>query len=159
MRTLLRDIFIGGAGGRSPLADAGLLLLRVFAGLALAFGHGLAKFKDPSGIIKGAESMGFPAPTFFGWMAAFSEFVGGLLLALGLLTRPASFLIACTMATAGFIRHADDPFGRKELAFVYLAVAVTFMLAGAGRFSLDALVRGLTSRSRPRTDAPGYPAS
>ena len=159
MRTLFRDLFIGGAGGRSPLADGGLLLLRVFAGLALAFGHGLAKFKDPSGIIKGAEAMGFPAPTFFGWMAALSEFLGGLLLALGLLTRPAAFLVACTMATAGFVRHAEDPFARKELALLYLGIAVLFMLSGSGRFGLDGLVRKLMSRGPLRSQERGFPVN
>lgn len=157
MRTILRDIFIGGAGGRTTLADAGLLVLRVFAGLAMAFGHGLAKVKDPSGIIKGAGGLGFPAPTFFGWMAAVSEFLGGILLALGLFTRPAAFLVACTMATAAFMAHAKDPFARKEMALLYLAIAVMFMLTGSGRFGLDAPLRGLLGRRRGDSEGRGLP--
>ena len=74
------------AGTRRPrLADAGLLLLRVFAGLSLAGAHGWSKVTNPSGIIKGAGDLGFPAPALFGWAAALSEFLGGLLLAIGLL--------------------------------------------------------------------------
>jgi putative oxidoreductase len=90
--------------------------------------------------------MGFPAPVFFAWMAALSELVGGVFLAIGFATRPAAFLIACTMTTAGFVRHAADPYGRKELAFLYLAVAVMFMLTGAGRYSVDGTVLKKWSR-------------
>src|SRR3712207_649516 len=148
MRRLLRDILIGGAGGRSPLADAGLAVLRVTAGFLMAYGHGLGKVKDPSMIIKGAGGLGFPAPTFFGWMAALSELGGGIPLALGLATRPAGFLLACTMATAAFMAHARDPLARKEMALLYLAIAVLFVLTGSGRFGLDALLRGRGPRAK-----------
>ena len=151
MGNVIRDILFGGAGGRSPLADAGLAVLRVTSGFLMAYGHGLAKVKDPSMIIKGAEGLGFPAPTFFGWMAALSEFGGGILLALGLATRPAAFFIACTMATAAFMAHARDPLARKEMALLYLAIAALFLLAGAGRFGLDALLRRRGARATPAT--------
>jgi putative oxidoreductase len=134
---MIKKLLFGGVGGGSIAADLGLLVLRLFAGLSMALAHGLGKTKDPSGVISGAANLGFPAPTFFGWMAAISEFFGGLLLAIGLATRPAAFLIACTMFTAGFLQHASDEYRRKELAFLYLAVAIMFMLTGAGRFSVD----------------------
>ena len=49
----------------------------------MAFGHGLGKIQDPSGVIKFATNAGFPMPTLFGWAAAVSEFFLGLTLALG----------------------------------------------------------------------------
>jgi putative oxidoreductase len=139
MRT--RDLLFGGAGGGSKLTDAGLAVVRVVAGLALAVNHGAAKIQDASGVIRDARSMGFPAPTFFRWMAALSEFLGGILLALGLATRPAAFFVACTMFTAAFIYHADDNLKKREDALVFLSVAVLFLLAGAGRYGIDALLR------------------
>lgn len=136
---MIKTLLLGGAGGGSPIADAGLLVLRLFAGLAMAFAHGLSKVQDPSQVISGAGHLGFPAPTFFGWMAALSEFGGGILLALGLATRPAAFLVASTMFTAAFLAHGNDPFAKKEMALLYLAISACFLLTGAGRFSLDAL--------------------
>ncbi|HNP07799.1 MAG TPA: DoxX family protein [Cyclobacteriaceae bacterium] len=116
--------------------DAGLLVLRVGAGLLLAFGHGLGKMPPSEGFIGGVEKLGFPMPVFFAWMAGLSEFFGGILIALGLFTRPAAFLVTCTMATAAFLRHADDPFGTKEKALLYFVIGIFFFLSGGGKYGL-----------------------
>jgi putative oxidoreductase len=137
----MRDLLFGGTGGGSKAADAGLAIVRIVAGLALAVNHGAAKMQDASQVIRDARSMGFPAPTFFGWMAALSEFLGGILLALGLATRPAAFLVGCTMFTAAFIYHAGEGLKKREDALVFLSVAVLFLLAGSGRYGVDALLR------------------
>ena len=143
----IRELILGGAGGGSKLTDIGLALLRVVAGVALAVNHGASKIRDPSQIIRGADSLGFPAPTFFGWMAAISEFFGGILLALGLATRPAAFLVASTMFTAAFLAHARDDFKTREPALLFLFIAVLFLLAGSGRYGVDALLRRRGGRS------------
>ena len=90
--------------------------------------------------------MNFPAPTLMGWLAIFGEFGGGLLLALGLATRFGAFLIAFTMCVAGFIAHRHDPYQVKELAFAYLSVAILFLLVGAGRYSVDAMIEPRRAR-------------
>lgn len=138
----LRSFLFGGGGGGSAPADLGLLLLRLFAGLALAFAHGKGKLPPSARFLAGVEEMGFPLPVLFGWAAGLSEFVGGILIAVGLLTRPAAFFVAVTMAVAAFIRQAGDPFGERELALLYGACAVMLLLAGAGRYSADARLRG-----------------
>ncbi|HCM77602.1 MAG TPA: DoxX family protein [Cytophagales bacterium] len=120
--------------------DAGLLVLRLGTGLFMAFGHGLGKLPPSDGLIENTGKMGFPLPVFFAWMAGLSEFLGGLLIALGLFTRPAAFLWICTMSTAAFIRHADDPFGSKEKALMYLIIGISFVLLGSGRYSLGKLL-------------------
>jgi len=122
--------------------DAGLLVLRLFTGLALAFAHGLGKFPPSARFIAGVEGMGFPVPALFAWAAAGAELVGGILLAIGLFTRPSALFILATMATAAFIRHAPDPFSGKEKALLFGVVALLFLLAGAGRYSVDAMMRG-----------------
>lgn len=138
---MVKNLLFGGPGGGSQLADAGLALLRVYTGLTMAIAHGWGKLQDPSKIINDTDAMGFPAPTLFGWMAIVAEFGGGLLLAIGLATRPAAFLIASTMTVAALVQHASDPFRMKELAFTYLAIAILFLLAGSGRYGADPLLR------------------
>ena len=138
---MARRGFLFAGTSNAAATDAGLLILRVFAGVSLALAHGLGKLPPSDGFIKAVGELGYPLPFVFTWAAALAEFGGGLLLALGLFTRPSALLIAITMATAGFLRHAPDPYGRKELAFLYLAVAILYVLAGAGRYSIDAMLR------------------
>lgn len=117
--------------------DLALALLRVGFGLALALGHGLAKFGNLDGFSSNVAKMGFPLPQVFGPAAAASELLGGLLLAIGLFTRPAALCILITMLVAGFWAHANDPFQKKELAFAYALVALFFVLFGPGSKSVD----------------------
>jgi putative oxidoreductase len=141
MQNRFHPILFGGEGGGSALADAGLLVLRLFAGLSLAFAHGLGKLPPSAGFVEATDAMGFPFPTFFAWCAALSEFGGGLLIALGLLTRPAAFFVGFTMAVAGLVSGAGDPYTDNEKALLFLAVAVALMLTGSGRYGLDRFIR------------------
>lgn len=140
MNRPLRPLLFGGDGAATAIADAGLLVLRVVAGLSLALGHGLGKLPPSPRFVESTGAMGFPLPEVFAWAAGLSEFVGGLLIVLGLLTRPAAISVACTMAVAVLIRHAADPFGDKEKALLFLAIAVMLVLTGSGRFGLDRLI-------------------
>jgi putative oxidoreductase len=116
-------------------------LVRLVFGLSLALGHGLPKVTgNMAGFAEGVAKLGFPAPTFFAWCAALSELVGGLLVAVGLFTRPAALMAAFTLAVAVY-RHRVDPFGTLEKALVFLTVFLAVVLAGPGPWSLDAKVR------------------
>ncbi len=119
----------------------GILVFRVFIGLTMAFAHGLGKLPPPQMLIDGVQSMGFPLPIVFAWAAALSEFVGALLIAAGLFTRYAAGFLAFTMGVAAFVVHAQDTFDKKEMALLYLAACVLIMFVGAGRFSLDRIIR------------------
>ena len=121
-------------------ANVGLLILRVFIGAALLT-HGWGKmFGDLGGFIEGVGKMGFPAPAVLGFLAAFAESFGAILLAVGLLTRPAAFLIVATMAGAALKVHGGQSFGEQEMAWLYLVPALFFLLKGAGKWSLDWIV-------------------
>jgi putative oxidoreductase len=143
--------------------DLGLLVLRL-AGIGLALAHGwpkVARFVAGEGgqFFQGVERMGFPYPVAFGWAAAIAELVGGFFIALGLLTRVASFFAAFTMATAAFLRHhiaqqtlvffglmeipedVLESYGDPERAAIYLLIFVALIFLGGGRFSLDRLIR------------------
>lgn len=153
-KTLNRLLF-GGAGGGDLAAEIGLLLLRVTSGLFIAIGHGWGKLTDPSGFLEGVGKMGFPAPAVSGWFAILGEFFGGLLLALGLLTRPVALWIIAVYIGAAFIAHgasfgslADffvpvkgDEAPAAEPAVLYLIIGLTFLLAGSGRTGVDRLLR------------------
>ena len=69
-----------------------------------------------------------------------AEFVGGILIAIGLFTRLATIPIFITMAVAFFVAHANDPFQVKQIAFVYLILAPVIFLLGGGKYSIDSLI-------------------
>lgn len=79
--------------------------------------------------------------TVGGWI----ELICGLLIAIGLLTRPAAFLASGTMAVAYFMHHASGHFfplvNRGELAVVYTWVFLFLFFYGPGRWSVDAMMR------------------
>ena len=132
--------FLSLLGSRSlaaPLEDVALLLLRLFVGLSMALAHGWGKIPPSTGFIGFVESLGFPAPALFAWLAALGEFVGGLLLAAGLLTRFAALNIIITMGVAAFMAHASDGFAKQELPLLYLIACVFFLVSGGGKFSAD----------------------
>lgn len=138
---MLKQLLFGGESGLSFAANAGLALLRIFTGVALAFGHGTGKVPPADKFIEGTTTMGFPLPGLFSWAAGLSEFVGGICLALGLFTRISSFFIACVMLTALLGVHLRDPFGTQEKAFLYLFIALCFFFKGSGDWSIDAFFR------------------
>ena len=138
---MLKRVLFGGETGLSLPANAGLTLLRIFAGVSLLMSHGMGKIPPSEGFINGTANIGFPVPTFFAWAAALSESLGGAFLALGLFTRVSSFFIACVMATALLGVHRHDPFGKQELAFLYFFIAIAHLLMGAGDWSLDRFLR------------------
>lgn len=138
---MLKQILFGGESGLSFIGNAGISLLRIFAGVSLSLAHGFGKIPVSDGFIENTEKLGFPMPVLFAWSAALSEVLGGAFLALGLFTRLSGFFIAVTMAVAAFGAHLSDPYGKKELALFYLVTGLCFMLKGAGDWSLDAFLR------------------
>jgi putative oxidoreductase len=82
-------------------------------------------------------------------LAGILEGVGGLLIMLGLFTRPVAFMLAGEMAFAYFMGHLPQGFwpamNGGELAALYSFIFLYFSTAGPGRFSLDGVMqRGRT---------------
>lgn len=122
--------------------NLGLLILRVGAGLYLAFGHGWDKISAGpemwtglGGTMEQVFGIGF-LPAFWGFMSAVAEFVGALLVVLGLLTRPALILLLLNMAVA-VTMHLTTGQGSPELAVLYGVVWLALFFTGPGRYSLD----------------------
>ena len=94
---------------------------------------------------------GFPSapihPEMFSllWFAAVLEFLGGLLVLVGLFTRPAAFLLSGEMAVAYWIAHAPrGPFpavNGGDAAILFCFVFLYLAAAGAGPWSIDRAVR------------------
>jgi putative oxidoreductase len=121
-------------------ADVGLLVIRAWVGATMLLLHGMmkinnftamsSKFADPFGLGPKASLI----------LAIFAEVVCSALLILGLFTRFAAIACITTMSVAFFMVHKTALSGPKsgELAFIYLAIYVTLLIAGPGRFSMDA---------------------
>jgi putative oxidoreductase len=79
------------------------------------------------------------------WIGALLEIVGGTLLLVGLFTRPVAFVLAGEMAVAYFQFHYPTSFwptvNQGMPAFLYSFVWLYFSAAGAGPWSLDAVLR------------------
>ena len=122
--------------------DAGLLVLRIGIGVMFML-HGFPKVMGgPEGwtrIGAATAAIGLDfAPTFMGFIAAMAEFGGGLLLVLGLLTRPACALLCITMLVATIMHvQNEDGFNRYSHALEAAIVFFSLLLIGPGRFSLD----------------------
>lgn len=124
----------------APFAPQMLSVLRFMTGLAFV-SHGTRKLLD-------FPARGGPGPEFLSqiWFAGAIEIVGGILVAIGLFTRPAAFLIAGHAAAAYFIGHFPRGFiplvNGGTSAYLYCFVFLYIACAGGGPWSLDAMMRG-----------------
>ncbi len=134
----------------------GLLILRIALGVifiahggqkafGLFGGHGIEGFASHMG------NMGMPA--FMAYVAAYTEFFGGIAVIAGLLTRLAGLGISCVMIVAIWKVHGPNGLflngmcepGKGhgyEFAMALLAMALCLVFTGAGKISLDGFIRG-----------------
>ncbi len=138
-------------GGLSKYKDFGLLLLRIGIGIMMIT-HGYPKLlAGPTGsqmawenVGKGIENFGIHFGfTFWGFMAAFAEGVGGLLILLGLAFRPACVLLIINMIVAAMFHLKMPPgspmagFGGASHAIELGIVFLSLFIIGPGRYSID----------------------
>jgi putative oxidoreductase len=81
--------------------------------------------------------LGF-APAFWGFLAAVAEFFGGLLLIIGVLTRPVAAMMLFTMLIATLMHlQVGDPVNTVMNPLKGLVVFAAFLFSGAGKYSVD----------------------
>ena len=122
----------------------GLLLLRLVVGYTM-FYHGAQKLfgwfggGGMEGFTGYIKSLGLPLPAANAYAAAIAEFLGGILLALGVVFRPAALAVFFTMMVAVFSAHWSNGFGGKggyeyPLNLGIAALALALIGAGCYRF-------------------------
>ena len=131
--------------------DLAALFLRLFVAFVLVYGtqdnvfhrERMLEFRDF------LAEHGFPYPLASAYLSAYAQFATGILLALGLLTRPAALVVVANFLVALFMVHLRLPFSANIAPLAMLVCGVYFLLAGAPRWSLDAVVARRLRRSAP----------
>lgn len=127
--------------------DLAILALRLAVGVVLAY-HGWLKVGDVSGFAGFVDSLGIPAPDLMAYVVTYLELLGGIALIVGLATRYVAalfvvemvFTIALVKLDVGLI--ASEGGVGAELDLLILATALSLVLTGAGRWSLDSVLVG-----------------
>lgn len=124
--------------------DAALLVVRLVIG-TIFIAHGYQKIftYGIAGLTTGFTQMGVPVATLVAPLVAVLEFVGGFALLFGLATRIAGLLLAIDMLCAILIVHGKNGFflpKGMEFVFANMGLALSLAIAGAGAYSLDAIL-------------------
>jgi putative oxidoreductase len=124
----------------------GAFLMRLVLGVAM-MAHGYSKVVPAGGFHRGntfsalehfahyVSSLGLP--WWLGYVSALTEFLGGLLILLGLLTRFAAFMIACNMAVALLLVTRHHGYSGSEYSLALFVIALMLLFYGAGTVALD----------------------
>jgi uncharacterized membrane protein YphA (DoxX/SURF4 family) len=143
MRTRSRSSFLLQTHG----IDAGLLVLRIGAGVSLLLLFGLQKLHDGWAFLHTGRwqfvdfnrKMGLPAPVLVAFLQTLNESIGALLLAGGCLTRFAAASLAFGFAVATYcsLKAAEAAW---MMAGCFCIIFTTLLLTGPGKFSIDSLL-------------------
>lgn len=123
----------------SGLHDAAETLLRVAAGGALVM-HGLGKIGDPFGAAGMVEGLGFYPGEFWSLLLSCTELFGGMLIVIGLLTRPAAFAAMFVLLVTVWFHWITmgQGYSGAEKSILWAAIFFFFVIRGGNRHSVDA---------------------
>lgn len=130
--------------GTPAQTSLGLLALRVITGLYMA-SHGYQKVFQfgIAGLTQGFQGMGIPMAGVAAPFIAFLELIGGAMIVAGVVTRPVALLLVADMFVAGTFVHLKDGFFApkgSELVYLFMAAFLALAFAGAGTYSVDAVI-------------------
>lgn len=117
-------------------------LLRLVAGGFLVI-HGAGKIVDPFGAVQMVEGLGFYPGVLWSPLLAITEFFGGFLLAIGLLTRPAAFAATIVLLVTVYFHwiQLDQGFSGAEKSLLWAAMTFYFVIRGGNRYSVDSRLK------------------
>jgi putative oxidoreductase len=121
----------------NSLQPMGALILRLALALSMIV-HGYQKVVPHGALNHFAHyvvTLGLPY--WLGYVSAYTEFVGGMLLVIGLLTRFAAAMIAINMLVALFTVGIHQGFGIYNYIIALAAIAIMLVVYGAGAMALD----------------------
>ena len=128
------------------MRSLGLLILRVgIGGYMMTHGWGKLQMVLDGNLDTFGDPVGLGSSTSL-ILATGAEFFCALLVVIGLGTRYAAMPVVFTMGVAAFLIHRNDPWTMgpglsKEPALLFLIPFLALIFTGAGRFSLDALIK------------------
>ncbi|MER9402901.1 DoxX family protein [Mesorhizobium caraganae] len=125
----------------SSLHDGVETLLRVIAGGFLTI-HGSQKITNPFGAAEMVEGLGFYPGAFWSLLLSCTEFFGGILIAIGLLTRPAAFAGMFVLLVTVWFHWitVGQGFSGAEKSLLWAAILLFFVIRGGNRQSVDARI-------------------
>ena len=127
------------------LINTGILLLRCIIGIYLFIAgagkvlHWFGGYGMPA-TIQYLAKVGISAP--LAYLSCYTEFLGGLLLTIGLFTRPVAFAILINMTVATIVTLPGGLMGptSAQTPFLFLIIDIAVLLSGPMAFSLDKLI-------------------
>jgi putative oxidoreductase len=124
-------------------------LLRLIVGIVFIM-HGTQKvMAGHEAITGGFTGMGVPLPSLSAFLITWLEFLGGIALVFGLITRVVAILLACDMLGAILLVHGKNGFFLPtgfEFAMLMCTACIALALAGGGAASLDGILAGRRSQ-------------
>lgn len=129
------------------MLDLSILILRLFSGSGIVLLHGWDKIQGIFRFLSGGEwkfvdtvaSIGFPVPGLFAILAGLTEFIGGIFVIIGFLTRISAGLLSFVVIVAIYFHIKTST--NFELPLIYLGMFLSLIFSGAGKFSVDGYLR------------------
>ena len=121
----------------NSLQPCGALFMRLVLGVSMVF-HGYSKVIPHGALNHYAHYITtLHLPYWLGYVSAFTEFVGGILLIIGLLTRFAAALVAINMFVAFFTVGIHQGAGIYNYILALAAIATMLLFYGGGTLAID----------------------
>lgn len=123
-------------------ADLGIAVFRIMVG-SIFVAHAAPKIEDPESTKEFFESVGLHGSEWFLYSVLAVEIVAGTMVAVGLYTQFAAFILTVYMAAVTYVaitRMDKDFEGGYEVDLLLLTASFMFYLMGGGKYALDALL-------------------
>jgi putative oxidoreductase len=121
----------------NSLQPCGALFMRLVLGIAIAM-YGYQKVVPHGALTRHVHMVaGIGLPAWLGYVSAYAELIGGILLILGLFTRLAAAFIAINMFVAFFTVGIHHGLGSFDYTLAFAAIAVMLLFYGPGALAID----------------------
>jgi uncharacterized membrane protein YphA (DoxX/SURF4 family) len=153
MKQRLQNFLFGSSVGNNKLFNAAWLFFRLHIGLSMAIHAGFPKIETgvaPAWFVDQVQELGFTfiSPSFWATISAYGEFIGGLLIAIGLFTRIAALQLAFQFFVISFIWYSKpEPLTGMYFQQLYFWCYIILVFSGSGLYSIDQLIKNRKIRT------------